>query len=206
MSRSGNAGDSGDSDDGKYGDVVYIRSKVFQTPTAQYLAPYIIVFPSSSLSKLRVITIQPYTATLEVGTTTTTIVAVATASTTTVTIVNFFNHYVASAQQPSTVVTLRPSLQTPLVMLVVTSQDGQTTTRTVLPPPLGGGYHRGAISPQDPGSSSTAPGNTESTILPPSTTAIPEPSIEPVTDTNKPTPPSSTHVKCNSWFFFICIS
>ncbi|KAK3984235.1 hypothetical protein QBC44DRAFT_388980 [Cladorrhinum sp. PSN332] len=224
---------SGDSDEGKYGDVVYIGSEVFQTPAAQCPAPCIMVFPSSTLPEPKVITMQPYTATLEVGTTATTMVAIATASTTTITVVNFFNHYVTSAQQPGTVVTLRPSFQPSPVMLVVTGQDSQTTTRTVLPPPLGGGYGLGIVNPPDPGSSSTAPSNTQSTILPPRTTAIPVPNIElpeleefvpedtepptpvfpsvthviePVTDTNKPTPPGGTHVKCNSWFFFICIS
>lgn len=113
---------SGDSEDEKYGDVVHIGQEVFETPAAQCQAPCIMVFPPSSLSEPKVLTMQPYTATLEVGTTTTTLVAVSTTSSTTVTAVNFFNNYVTSGQQPSAVVTLRPSSQPPSIMLVVTAR------------------------------------------------------------------------------------
>ncbi|KAK4171728.1 hypothetical protein QBC36DRAFT_365448, partial [Triangularia setosa] len=235
---------SGDSDADKYGDVVYVGSEVFETPTAQCPAPCIMVFPSSSLPEPKVITMQPYTATLEVGTTTTTVVAVMAASTTTVTVVNFFNHYITRGQQAGAVVTLRPSFQPPPVMLVVTGQDGQTTTRTVVPPPLGGGASGSAgANPNPTISSSTV--SSQSTTRPSSSIDLPLPTytprlldvegpeqqelsddsdddddpptpvdkypdlthiIEPVTDTSKPPPPGSRRVKCDSWFFFICIS
>ncbi|KAK4176845.1 hypothetical protein QBC36DRAFT_378170 [Triangularia setosa] len=187
---------SGDSDDQKYGDVVYIGQEVFETPAAQCPAPCIMVFPSSSLPEPKVITMQPYTATLEVGTTTTTIMAVSTLSTTTVTVVNFFNHYITSGQQPGAVVTLRPSFQPAPVMLIVTGQDGQTTTRTVLPPPLGGGASSGGND------------NGDDDDPPPTTPNFPEATgvIEPVEETHDPPPPGKTRLKCDTWFFNICIN
>jgi chitinase len=149
---------SGDSELEKYGEVVYIGSEVFETPTAQCPAPCVMVFPSSALPEPKVITMQPYTATLQVGTTTTTVVAVATTSTTTVTAVNFFNQYIASAQEPGAVLTLRPSFQPRPVHWVVTGADDKTTTRTILPPPLGGGL--GTSSSQDGGSKGSTSGGT----------------------------------------------
>ncbi|KAK4675336.1 hypothetical protein QC764_0076990 [Podospora pseudoanserina] len=226
---------SGDSEDEKYGDVVYIGQEVFETPAAQCQAPCIMVFPSSSLSEPKVITMQPYTATLEVGTTTTTLVAVSTTSTTTVTVVNFFNHYVTSGQQPGAVVTLRPSFQPPPIMLAVTGQDGQTTSRTVLPPPLGGGASDGGYG-GDPTTTSAMVSSTTSFVgpenppvptpvlglediyvededddlptptidfpgFPPDATEI----IEPVIETDIPPPPGKTRIKCDAWFFNLCI-
>ncbi len=231
---------SGDAENERYGDVVYIGTEVFETPTAQCSPPCVMVFPSSSLDAPKVVTMQPYTATLEVGTTTTTMVAFPTASTTTISVVNFFNNYVTSAQQPGDVLTLRPSIQLPPIMLVVTGQDDQTTTRTVLPSPLGGAIVASPLNPADVLLTSTATPATEwpwvppptptpspeleddqdlpdfpiiviSTPSPPLATTTPFPtettaSIEPVTDLSKPTPPGSTRVRCNSWFFFACIS
>jgi chitinase len=132
------------SDEEKYGDVVYLAPEVFETPTAQCLAPCIMVFPTSPLPEPKVITIPPYTAILEVGTTTTTIVAVSTTSTTTITVIDFFSHYVTSEQPPGAPFTLRPRFQPLPATVVVTGQDGQTTPRTIFPPPLGGGVARGA--------------------------------------------------------------
>jgi chitinase len=162
---------NGRSDEEKYGDVVYVGTEVYQQPTAQCPAPCIMVFPPSTLDSPTAITLEPYTATLEVGSTTTTIVAVPTPRTTTVTVVNFFNYYVTSNLQPGAPLTLLPSFQAPPVPVVVTGPDGQTTTRTVVPPPNG-----------DPGSSGgngTSTGNpdepqTDWPFMPPPT-ATPEP-------------------------------
>ena len=169
---------SGNSDEEKYGDVVYVGSEVFATPTAQCPAPCIMVFPTSGLDEPKTITVPPYTATLEVGTTTTTIVAVPSASTVTVTSIDFFNHYVNSEQQPGdTVFTLRPSFQPSPVTVTVTGQDGHTTLRTVLPPPLGGGAATGAQGNQTGGQSvsTLAPATAWPWVPPP--TQTPEPDV-----------------------------
>jgi chitinase len=91
---------SGVSDKEKYSEVVYIGSEVFQKPTALYPTPYIMVFPSSKLPKLKTITLPLYTTTLKVEDTTTVVVAVSTVRTATITVINFFNHYVTTLQQP----------------------------------------------------------------------------------------------------------
>ncbi|KAK4118449.1 glycoside hydrolase family 18 protein, partial [Parathielavia appendiculata] len=142
---------SGNSDDETYGDVVYVGPEVFQKPTAQCSAPCVMVFPPSSLSEPKAITIPPYTATLEVGTTTTIVVVIPTKVTTTITVIDFFNEYVTSEQQPGAVFTLRPSFQPPPATVVVTGEEGRTTTRTVLPPPLGSGVASGPAQNQTGG-------------------------------------------------------
>ncbi|KAL2134442.1 hypothetical protein VTI74DRAFT_154 [Chaetomium olivicolor] len=225
---------SGGSEGDKYGEVVYVGTEVYQRPTAQCPAPCIMVFPPSTLEKPTAITLVPYTATLEVGSTTTTVVAVPTPRTTTVTVINFFNYYVTSDQQPGAPLTLRPSFQAPPVPVLVTGPDGRTTTRTVVPPPLG--------EPTGPGGSTTGQPDEPATewpfIPPPTPTPDPGPeevdegmfppvsfpewtdspdtsttmtwpltgTIEPVTDTNKPTPARGSRVSCKAWFFFVCIS
>ncbi|KAK0736577.1 hypothetical protein B0T21DRAFT_411737 [Apiosordaria backusii] len=211
---------SGDAEGEKYGDVVYIGQEVFETPAAQCPAPCIMVFPSSSLPEPKVITMQPYTATLEVGITTTTIVAVSTPSTTTVTAVNFFNHYVTKGQQPGAVVTMRPSFQPPPVMLVVTGQDGQTTTilfsssvtssrstsrgsSIILPQPTDTGGQHDILGPEQQELSDESDDDepTPTPIFPNETEVI-----EPVKETDDPPPPGKTRLKCDTWFFNICIN
>jgi chitinase len=266
---------SGNSDEEKYGEVVYVGSEIFQTATAQCPAPCILVFPTSDLAEPKVITIPPYTARLEVGTTTTTIVVGPTPRTTTITSIDYFNHYITSAQQPGDAFTLQPRFQPPPTTVAVTGQDGQTTMRVILPPPLGGGVATDLSSNQTGGggggggSGSTVTRTTKGTLPPatawpwiPPPTRTPEPdlsddevvvppfppydggdggtnpnptsttttgsdpsnpnpttgtttrrfptdstaSIVPVTDTSNPVPPGGTRVRCNFWFFFICIS
>ncbi len=195
---------SGSSDEEKYGDVVYVGSEVFATPTAQCPAPCIMVFPASSLDEPKVITVPPYIATLEVGTTTTTIVAVPATSTVTVTSIDFFNHYVSSEQQPGdTIFTLRPSFQPSPATVVVTGQDGQTTLRIVLPPPLGGGAATGPQGDQTaaPPASTLAPATAWPWVPPPTQTPEPDvgddddvlPSFPEVDDTGNPNPAQSTN-------------
>ena len=162
---------SGNSDEEKYGEVVYVGSELFQAPTAQCPAPCILVFPTSDLAEPKVITIPPYIATLEVGTTTTTILAVPAAITTIITSVDYFNHYITSAQQPGGVFTLQPRFQPPPTTAVVTGQDGQATIRTVFPPPLGGGVATDLLPNQTgggggQGSTSTATRTSEVTLIP----------------------------------------
>jgi chitinase len=140
---------------GNSGGVVYVGSEVYQQPTAQCEPPCIMVFPPSTLDKPTAITFEPYTATLQVGTTTTTVVAVPPVATITLTVISFFNYYVTSEQQPGQRLTLLPSIQAPPVPVVVTGPDGHTTTRTVVPPPLGAGGSSGGSSP----SSSAGSGN-----------------------------------------------
>jgi chitinase len=202
---------SGDSDTEKYGEVVYIGSEVFAAPTAQCPAPCVMVFPPSTLSEPKVITMQPYTATLQVGTTTT-VVAVATTSTTTVTVVNFFNQYINTAQQAGDVLTLRPSFQPPPVRLVVTGQDGKTTTRTVLPPPLGGGLETSSSSQGGSQGGSTTYNNTstrprttaqlsiqtEFPFLPPPTPTT-QASVDDYTRTLLPPPPGTEPPTTTPW-------
>lgn len=226
---------SGDSDDEKYGEVVYVGSEVYQQPTAQCSPPCVMVMPPSTLEQSwTVITMEPYTATLQVGSTTTRVVATPAPSVITVSVINYFNYYVTSAQLPGVPLTLRPSFSVPPAQVVVTGPDGTTTTRTVFPPPVGGPY---STTPgQEPGGGDEdeptdgwpwVPGPTatletgenqqnevaEETVTPrptisSSTTEVIWPTgvIEPVTDQSKPAPPGSTRVSCTSWFFFICIS
>ncbi|KAK4120516.1 hypothetical protein N657DRAFT_625063 [Parathielavia appendiculata] len=156
---------SGNFDDEAYGDVVYVGSEVFQIPTVQCPAPCVMVFPPSSLSEPKVITIPPYTATLEVGTTTTTVVVVPTKVTTIITVIDFFNQYITSEQQPGAVLTLRPSFQPPPATVLVTGEEGRTTIRTVLLPPLGGGVVSGPAQNQTEG--------VQTTLIPPPATDWP---------------------------------
>jgi chitinase len=174
---------SGNSDDETYGDVVYVGSEVFQEPTAQCPAPCVMVFPPSTLSEPKVVTIPPYSATLEVGTTTTTVVVVPTEVTATITVIDFFNQYISAEQQPGEVMTLRPSFQPPPARVVVTGEDGQTTTRTVLPPPLGGGA--GSIGGGgEPGPGQNQTGGVPVTSIPSAATDWPW--VPPPTATPKP--------------------
>ncbi|KAI9150631.1 Chitotriosidase-1 [Paramyrothecium foliicola] len=127
---------SEESDDERYGEVVYIGPKVYQEPTAQCLAPCIMVLPPSTMSKPTVITWHPYTATLEVGSTTTTAVIIPNPQTSTVTVVNYFNYYVGPGYSSGGYLTLTPSFAAPTATVVVTGQDGKTTKRTIVPPPF----------------------------------------------------------------------
>jgi chitinase len=97
------------------------------------------VFPPSTLPQgtSATITLDLYTATLEVGGSTTTVVATPAQRTITVTVIEYFNYYVKTGQQPGQPITLLPSFQAPPIPVVVTGPDGSTTTRTISPPPLG---------------------------------------------------------------------
>ncbi|KAI1854021.1 hypothetical protein JX266_001162 [Neoarthrinium moseri] len=230
----GSGGPDGEEQD--YGEVVYVGTEVYQQPTAQCSPPCVMVFPPSTLDSPTAVTLPPYTATLEVGTTTTTIVAVPTAQTVTVTVIDFFNYYITTSQQPGEPITLRPSFEAPPATVVVTGQNGEPTSRTVLPPPLGGPSSQipGGTNPgdnpggdggdeipfpfeptPDPIDDDMEPVDVSDITTVPADpdstdTAVPFPwptgAVKPVTNPDDPVEEGSSRVSCKSWFFFICIA
>ncbi|KAM7195912.1 hypothetical protein V8F20_007277 [Naviculisporaceae sp. PSN 640] len=180
---------SGDSDDEEqYGEVVYIGTEVFATPTAQCQPPCIMVFPPSTMPQgsSATITFDVYTATLEVGASTTTVIVTPPQRTITVTVIEFFNYYVPASQQPGQPITVLPSFQAPPIPVVVTRPDGSMTTRTISPPPLKGlpasSGPSGSPGPGDDPDESGVPGGG---FLFPST-RTPDPTLD------YPFPPSGT--------------
>jgi len=193
------------------------------------------VFPPSTLPQgsSTTVTLQPYTATLQVGGSTTTVVATPSQRIITVTVIEYFNYYVTTNQQPGQLITLLPSFQAPPIPVVVTRPDGITTTRAVSPPPLdkssgpGGGDEETSTDPggvilfppvrtpepnldQDNVFLTTSKGfETDPGVVgPPALPTFPWPSgiIKPVIDINLPVPGGGTRRPCRAWFFFVCIS
>ncbi|KAK4207996.1 hypothetical protein QBC37DRAFT_454015, partial [Rhypophila decipiens] len=131
----------GDASGGPGGEVVYVGTEVYTANTAQCFGPCTMVFPPSLLQNPTVISIPPYTSSLEVGrpgpggsmvvvtrTITVTIQPV------TVTEMPYGNVRVSGSSSTGAIV-ITPSIDLPLQTVVVTGPDSKMTTRTVTLPP-----------------------------------------------------------------------